>query len=147
MNDKKQIKLHLTFERDGEDGKETESFPVLGEMNFEGTKTHISYSRKDGDMTEKVTVTVHTDGRAEIDREGAGYKSRLFIRQGKTVPANYLTPYGVMDLSTKGNFVSFDYDGETGILKLSYDLLFSGKFYSVNNVTVKIEEQSNKGEI
>lgn len=141
MSEKKQVKLNLTFERDGEDGKETESFPVRGEMDFESTKTHISYSRKDGDMTEKVTVTVHTDGRAEIDREGAGYKSRLFIRQGKTVPANYLTPYGVMDLSTKGNFMSFEYDGSKGLLKLSYDLLFSGKFYSVNNVTVKIEEE------
>lgn len=140
MSDKKQIELHLTFERDGEDGKETESFSACGEMDFEETKTHISYSRKDGDMTEKVTVTVHTDGRAEIDREGAGYKSRLFIRNGKVIPANYLTPYGVMDLSTKGNFVSFNYDGKNGILKLSYDLLFSGRFYSVNNVTVKIEE-------
>lgn len=141
MSEKKQVNLHLTFERDGEDGKETDSFSVFGEMDFENTKTHISYSRKDGDMTEKVTVTVHSDGRAEIDREGAGYKSRLFIRQNKTVPANYLTPYGVMDLSTKGNFVSFDYDGATGVLKLSYDLLFSEKFYSVNNVTVKIEEK------
>ena len=140
MSDKKQIELHLTFERDGEDGKETESFSACGEMDFEETKTHISYSRKDGDMTEKVTVTVHTDGRAEIGREGAGYKSRLFIRNGKVIPANYLTPYGVMDLSTKGNFVSFNYDGKNGILKLSYDLLFSGRFYSVNNVTVKIEE-------
>lgn len=141
MIEKKQVNLNLTFERDGEDGKETESFSARGEIDFEETKTHISYSRKDGDMTEKVTVTVHTDGRAEIDREGAGYKSRLFIRQGKTVPANYLTPYGVMDLGTKGNFVSFDYDGANGVLKLSYDLLFSGKFYSVNNVTVKIKEE------
>lgn len=141
MSDKKQVKLNLTFERDGEDGKETESFCVSGLMDFESTKTRISYSRKDGDMTERVTVTVHTDGRVEIDREGAGYKSRLFIRRNKTVPANYLTPYGVMDLSTKGNFVSFEYDGANGILKLSYDLLFSGKFYSVNSVTVKIEEE------
>lgn len=140
MSEKKQVKLTLTFERDGEDGKETESFSALGLMDFEDTKTHISYSRKDGDMTEDVTVTVHTDGRAEIDRTGGGYKSRLFIRNGKIIPANYLTPYGVMDLSTKGNFVTFDYDGKNGVLKLSYDLLFSGKYYSVNNVIVKIEE-------
>lgn len=140
MSEKKQVKLSLTFERDGEDGKETESFSALGLMDFEDTKTHISYSRKDGDMTEDVTVTVHTDGRAEIDRTGGGYKSRLFIRNGKIIPANYLTPYGVMDLSTKGNFVTFDYDGKNGRLKLSYDLLFSGKYYSVNNVIVKIEE-------
>lgn len=140
MNEKKDVKLTLTFERDSEDGKETETFSCIGEIEIEGTKTHINYSRKDGDMTEKVTVTVHTDGRAEIDRTGGGYKSRLFIRSGKTVPANYLTPYGVMDLSTKGNFVNFLYDGENGVLKLSYDLLFSGKFYSKNNVTVKIEK-------
>lgn len=140
MSEKKQVKLSLTFERDGEDGKETESFSAPGLMDFEDTKTHISYSRKDGDMTEDVTVTVHTDGRAEIDRTGGGYKSRLFIRNGKVIPANYLTPYGVMDLSTKGNFVTFDYDGKSGRLKLSYDLLFSGKYYSVNNVIVKIEE-------
>lgn len=140
MNEKKQVKLTLSFERDGEDGKETESFSALGSMEFEDTKTRISYSRKDGDMTEDVTVTVHTDGRAEIDRTGGGYKSRLFIRNEKVIPANYLTPYGVMDISTKGNFVNFVYDGKDGVLKLSYDLLFSGKFYSVNNVTVKIEE-------
>ncbi len=141
MTEKKKVKLTLSFVRDGEDGKETESFSCAGEMEFEDTKTHISYMRKQGDMTEHVTVTVHKDGRAEIDRMGAGYNSRLFIRNGKVIPANYLTPYGVMDLSTKGNFVSFDFDGKSGILKLSYDLLFSGKFYSSNDVTVKAEEE------
>lgn len=140
MNEKKQVKLFLTFERDGEDGKETENFSAFGEMEFEDTKTHISYSRKEGDMTEKVTVTVHTDGRAEIDRTGGGYTSRLFIRKEKVIPANYLTPFGAMDISTKGNFVNFVYDGKSGVLKLSYDLLFSGKYYSVNHVIVRIEE-------
>lgn len=142
MNEKKDVKLTLIFERDSEDGKETETFSCIGEIETEGAKTYIHYSRRDGDMTEKVTVTVHTDGRAEIDRTGGGYKSRLFIRNGKAIPANYLTPYGVMDLSTKGNFVNFLYDGENGLLKLSYDLLFSGKFYSENNVTVKIEKNN-----
>ena len=91
-------------------------------------------------MNEDVVITVHEDSRVEIDRTGGGYKSRLFIRNGKAVPANYLTPYGVMDLSTKGNFVTYLYDGKIGLLKLSYDLLFSGKYYSTNNVIVKSEE-------
>lgn len=140
MNEKKQVNLSLTFERESEDGKETDSFSCVGEIEIVGTKTHIHYSRKDGEMNEDVVITVHEDSRVEIDRTGGGYKSRLFIRNGKTVPANYLTPYGVMDLSTKGNFVTYLYDGKTGLLKLSYDLLFSGKYYSTNNVIVKSEE-------
>lgn len=144
MSEKIKVKLRLSFQRDSEDGNETEKFSVPGEVHIDGNKTRISYSRKEGEMTEDVTVTVHTDGRAEIDRIGGGYRSRLFIRNGKLIPANYMTPYGAMDISTKGNCAEFIFDGEKGSLKLSYDLFFSGQPYSVNNVTVNIKSEDNQ---
>ena len=38
MNEKKQVNLSLTFERESEDGKETDSFSCVGEIEKVGTK-------------------------------------------------------------------------------------------------------------
>ena len=92
MNEKKQVNLSLTFERESEDGKETDSFSCVGEIEKVGTKTHIHYSRKDGEMNEDVVGTVRQDSGGGIARTGGGYKRRRFISNGEAVPADYLTP-------------------------------------------------------
>lgn len=141
MSEKKDVNLTLTFERDSEEGKETENFTVLGTLEIEETKVRIHYNRNENEVKEDVTLIIHKDLRVEIMRKGGGYESQMFLRQEKEVNANYLTPYGAMNISTIGKFVNFLFDGSNGVLKLTYELLFNHEYYSTNNVTVKIEEK------
>lgn len=137
----KTVNLILTFERDSEDGKETENFEALGDIEIEETKVRLHYNRNENEVKEDVTLIIHTDSRVEIIRKGGGYESQMFIRNEKEVNSNYLTPYGAMNISTIGKYVNFLFDGNKGVLKLTYELLFNHEYYSTNNVTVKIEEK------
>lgn len=73
------------------------------------------------------------EGAVDIHREGA-LRMKLSVRPGKTLPGQYVTPYGEMDISVRGKRVLITQDGLRCEVRMEYDVLMGGQLAFSNDV-------------
>lgn len=125
-------------EEDGEESVCTSS--CIGSYFHSPERCEISYTDADGDMAgSTVTITVRSDGTAEITRRGE-FGSQLVLERGVRHTNWYRTPYGNISVGTYADTVDSRLDAQGGTLRLRYAVDFNSDPASVNDMTLNVKE-------
>lgn len=143
---KKRILLHIhsSINTDGEVA-ETQ-LASAGYFYRLGDDWYLSYEEPGdtpADCT-RTTIKVLPDGTAIVARSGS-VSGRIVLQAGQRTLFTYYTPYGELELTAQGREIAAETDGDTGSLRLWYEIGTDQGKISENAITItfKIEESAN----
>ncbi len=100
----------------------------------------LSYQETDATGLSGTLTTLHiTPQRVTLERTGAN-ASLLVLEKHRRHHSNYATPYGMLDLGTYANELSYSLNEAGGELHFSYTLGFNGGINSVHTVHITVQE-------